>query len=295
VGVLLWYNSGGDHTLNEATPRDRMLDPTVRGDEMARLRDWGVAGIKVDFFESDKQDRIQQYLGILEDAADHGLLVNFHGATLPRGWQRTYPHLMTHEAVRGAEYFRVWEAAARPDADSHLFYVFARNVVGSMDYTPVVLEDALREVELPYAHSLAEAVLFESGLQHFADRADHDPDHGYRALFATHPFVRDLLAAVPVAWDDTRLLDGDPRSHAILGRRHGETWWIAAIAGTDDAVDREIPLDFLEGGEYRMELVTRGDTGPDSLERSETSVTPSSTLRVSLAPRDGLLARLTPQ
>lgn len=293
VGLLLWYNSGGTHTLNEISPRDRMLDPEVRRAEMEKIAAWGVAGIKVDFFESDKQDRIRQYLDILEDAADHHLLVNFHGATVPRGWQRTHPHLMAHEAVRGAEYFRLPEVAGRPGADTHLWNVFARNVVGSMDYTPVVFEDALREGELPYAHSLAQAVLFESGLQHFADQADHQLHKGYRAVFADHPWLRDLLADVPVAWDDTRLLEGHPGTHAVLARRSGTTWWIAAIAGTDVTIDAAIPLAFLEEGPHDLELVAEGQE-PDDLVRTVRTVQPGSTLALSLTPRTGVLARLTP-
>ena len=293
VELLLWYNSGGEHTPNPASPRDRMLDGAVRRAEMAWLQRTGIAGIKVDFFESDKQARIAQYLGILRDAAEHELLVNFHGATLPRGWQRTHPHLMSHEAVRGAEYFRVLESAPRPDAAAHLFDVFARNPVGSMDYTPVVFEDALRESELPYAHSLAQAVLFESGLQHFADRADARPDAGYRALFAEHPFVRELLAAVPVAWDETRLLDGDPRSHAVLARRRGSDWWLAAIAGAQAAVTSEVELDFLGAGTYALELVT-GGADPRQLLRDQRDVTAADSLELELPARGGALARLLP-
>ncbi len=293
VGVLLWYNSGGDHTFNHATPRDRMLDPEVRRAEMDLLETWGVAGIKVDFFESDKQDRIRQYLEILRDAAPRRLLVNFHGATLPRGWQRTYPHLMSHEAVRGAEYFRVLEGVPRPGADEDVLYVFLRNVVGSMDYTPVAFADALREADLPYVHSLAQAVLFESGIQHFADTADADPDTGYRAVFRDAPFVREILSELPVVWDETLLLEGHPESHAILARRHGERWYVAGIAGADDEVETSIPLSFLDQGTYRLQLVTQGDE-PPVMESEVRSVGAEEALEVRLAPRDGVFALLEP-
>jgi len=293
VGLVLWYNSGGEHTIIEATPRDRMVDRAVRRQEMTQLQQWGIAGIKVDFFESDKQARIQQYLGILQDAADYELLVNFHGATLPRGWQRTYPHLMSHEAVRGAEYFRVTGTVARPDADSHLFNVFARNPVGSMDYTPVVFADALRESSLSYAHSLAQAVLFESGLQHFAGRADVNPDAGYRAVFDDYPFVGELLATVPVAWDDTRLVDGDPRTHVVLARRRGDHWWLAGLTGNDEPLVGAVPLDFLGTGDYDLRLVTRDDA-PQTLKHTVQTVTAGDTLDLSLDPRDGFIAHLIP-
>ena len=168
VKLLLWYNSDGPHTISPAeTPLNRMLDP-VRREEMERIAGWGIAGIKVDFFNSDTQDRIQQYIGILEDAKDYELLVNFHGATVPRGWQRTYPHLMTIEGVNGAENNKFAGVGGAPRAIMNVQHVLLRNIVGSMDYTPVAFESSLAATGLSYAHSLALSVLFESGIQHFA-------------------------------------------------------------------------------------------------------------------------------
>jgi hypothetical protein len=291
VSVHLWYNSGGTHNGSPEPPRDRMLDPAVRRAEMARLQEWGVAGIKVDFFESDKQDRVQQYLAILEDAAEHHLMVNFHGATLPRGWQRTYPNLMTTEAVRGGESHRFSIASAGPDA--YLTYVFARNVVGSMDYTPVVFQEALADIGLPYVSSLAQAVLFESGITHFGGRADSDPAEGYRAVFAAYPYVGAFMRDVPATWDETRLLSGDPRTHAVLARRNGDTWYVAAIAGTDDTVDLALPLSFLGAGAYTMEVIAEGATA-DAFVQTTSSVSATDSLPVALGPSGGLVVVLRP-
>ncbi|MCA9575850.1 MAG: glycoside hydrolase family 97 catalytic domain-containing protein [Myxococcales bacterium] len=291
VSVHLWYNSGGPHNASPEPPRDRMLDPEIRRAEMAQLEEWGVAGIKIDFFESDKQDRIQQYLGILEDAAAHHIMVNFHGATLPRGWQRTFPHLMTTEAVRGAESHRFPIASADPDL--HLMYVFARNVVGSMDYTPVVFQEALADVGLPYVCSLAQAVLFESGITHFGGRADADPAEGYRAVFAAYPYVGAFMRDVPATWDETRLLSGDPRTHAVLARRKGDTWYVAAITGTEDSVDLSVPLDFLGAGSFQMEVIGQGAT-PDAFTQSTSSVTSADSLQVTLGASGGLVVVLRP-
>lgn len=291
VHVHVWYNSGGPHNASAEPPRDRMLDPATRRAEMAQLEQWGVAGIKVDFFESDKQDRIQQYLGILEDAAAHHLMVNFHGATLPRGWQRTYPNLMTVEAVRGAEFHRFPVQSAAPDI--HLMYVFARNVVGSMDYTPVVFQEALADVGLPYVSSLAHAVLFESGITHFGGRADADPAEGYRAVFTAYPYVRDFMSEVPSTWDETRLLSGDPRTHAVLARRKGDTWYVAAITGESESVDLRVPLSFLGPGAYSMEVIA-GGAAPDSFTQTESSVTAADSLPVALGPSGGLVVVLRP-
>ncbi|MBW2212783.1 MAG: glycoside hydrolase family 97 catalytic domain-containing protein [Deltaproteobacteria bacterium] len=223
VRLLLWYNSGGEHTaFRGETPVDRMLEPAVRRPEMEKISAWGIAGIKVDFFSSDKQDRINQYIGILEDAKDYELLVNFHGATVPRGWQRTYPHLMTHEAINGAEYYKesVNSLGDRaPTAMMNVHSALLRNVVGSMDYTPVVFETALTEKELPYAHSLALSVLFESGIQHFADQADSNTEVGYRAVFGAYPYVGDFMSTVPVAWFMPWSRPSSTRSHWISWTR----------------------------------------------------------------------------
>ena len=292
VSILLWYNSGGEHSFNQnATPMDRMLDAEVRRAEMERLREWGVAGIKVDFFDSDKQDRIQQYIAILEDAADAQLLVNFHGATLPRGWQRTYPHLMSHEAVHGAENYK-WNLGP-PDAWHHVFYVFARNVVGSMDYTPVVFSAAYEGQELTYAHSLALSVLFESGLQHFADRADGNVEEGYGAVFAAYPFVEDFMREVPVAWDETLLLEGAPDTYVALARRRGDSWWLAAINGLEQPATASPSLSFLGEGSYRMSCILRGETATELAEQVLT-VEAGQSLELVMAVKDGVVCVLRP-
>ena len=125
-------------------------------------------------------------------------------------------------------------------------HALLRNVVGSMDYTPVVFESALATTGLPYAHSLALAVLFESGIQHFADRADSVPTAGYRAVFQAYPFVGDFLSTVPVAWDETRLVQGDIDSHVILARRRGADWYLAGIHAAEQSVEYTLRLGFLE-------------------------------------------------
>lgn len=101
ISLLFWYNSGGPHNVVAEQPRDIMSDPVKRKEEFRKLRQWGVKGIKVDFFRSDKQAIIQSHHDILQDAANKKLMVNFHGATLPLGWSRTYPNLVTVESVAG--------------------------------------------------------------------------------------------------------------------------------------------------------------------------------------------------
>lgn len=290
VRILLWYNSGGDHTVVGESPRDRMDQAATRRAEMSKIAGWGVAGVKVDFFESDKQDRIAQFIGILRDAADHRLLVNFHGCTLPRGWQRTYPHLMSHEAVQGAEYYRT---GGGPHAIDNVRYAFTRNVVGSMDYTPVTFALAHKHRQLSYAHQLALPVVFESGITHFGDRADGVAGHGFAAVFAASPAARKLLAAIPTAWDETRLLQGHPRTHVVLARRSGKTWYVGALAGQDTARELALPLDFLGPGRHTGTLIGAGASATELASRA-LDVTAADTLEHTLGPRDGMVAVLRP-
>ncbi|MGB5694513.1 MAG: glycoside hydrolase family 97 catalytic domain-containing protein [Polyangiales bacterium] len=293
VKLLLWYNSGGPHTTSPGeTPINRMSDPEVRRAEMEKIAGWGIAGIKLDFFNSDKQDRIAQYIDILEDAQAYQLLVNFHGSTVPRGWQRTYPHLMAHEAINGAEYYGM-PGDRSPTAIMNVQSVLLRNVVGSMDYTPVAFERALAATALPYVHSLALSVLFESGIQHFAGRADSNTELGYRAVFAAYPYVGEFLSTVPVAWDDTRLIDGDIDGRVVVARRKGMTWYLAGIHAADSPIEFTLALDFLGAGTFDLELIEQGET-PDSFERSTRSVVSDAPLAVTLRPNGGFVATFTP-
>lgn len=235
VGLWLWYNSGGPHNDVTEQPRDRMDDRQTRRAELKRIAGMGIVGIKVDFFQSDKPAIMDLYLDIFADALEAGLMVNVHGSTVPRGWSRQFPNLMTMEAVRGAEFY-TFDPGYAADAPRHNTELpFTRNVVGSMDYTPVVLGESVNR-HTTDGHELALTVVFESGILHFADAPS-----AYEDLPAQ---VRELLARVPAAWDETRLLDGRPGTHAVIARRRGETWWVGAIDGSGQP--RTISVD-LEG------------------------------------------------
>lgn len=284
VGVFLWYNSGGPHNTVTEQPRDRMFDPVRRRTEMERLVEWGVVGMKIDFFHSDKQAGIQLYLDIARDAADHRLMVNFHGSTVPRGWSRSWPHIMTMEGVAGAEQY-----AFRPDYPEaapwhNTILPFTRNAIGPMDYTPVTFSDQVFPHVTTNAHELALAVVFESGLQHFADseaslRWCPDP-------------VRAVLAAVPAAWDETIVLDGVPGEYVVVARRKGDEWFVAAISGKDEPLRLLIGLHMLD----RPALAHVVHDGPTPREFSfETySVTPVDTHEAVLASHGGIVMWLAP-
>ena len=161
VKPLMWYNSGGKHTGVTATPRDRMLTHENRVEEFTKLKKMGVAGVKIDFFESEKQDMIKYYLDILDDAAQFEMMVYFHGCIVPRGWDRTYPNLMTHEGVRGAEWYNNGPEFTTTAPEHNTILPFTRNVVGPMDYTPVTFTDSQNPHITTYGHELALSVVFE--------------------------------------------------------------------------------------------------------------------------------------
>lgn len=233
VGLMLWYNSGGPNNEVTEQPRDLMTTRDIRRTEMARIAGLGIAGIKVDFFLSDKPATIAQYIDILNDAADYKLLVNFHGCTAPRGWSRTYPHLMTTEAVRGAEWYRLSDDYGGRAPTHNTILPFTRNVVGSMDYTPGVLSDRAIARHTSDVHELALGVVFESALLHWCDDIDAYLDQPKEVI--------DFLAGLPTTWDETLLLDGHPGHYVAIARRHHTDWYIAAINATPG--NRAIALD----------------------------------------------------
>lgn len=292
VGIHLWYNSGGPNNEARGQPRDRMHDAPTRRREFARIAALGVRGVKVDFWHSDKQLHIARYLDLLADAADHRLMVNFHGCTLPRGWERRFPNLMTMEAVRGGETYAFpgwykWVLGDQgPSALDHVRFALIRNIVGSMDYTPLILEAARKAHGISYAHSLALSVVFESALEHCADSIE-----GYRAHFARFSWMRDLIAATPTSWDETRLLTGHPDSHVVVARRRGSAWHIAGIAAQGRPTRLKVALGGLGAGKWRGVVVEDG-AAPDQPRYARRDF--AGLLQVDMAASGGFVAVLEP-
>jgi alpha-glucosidase len=235
IGLLFWYNSGGRHNAVTEEPRNIMDDRIRRRAEFARIARLGVKGVKIDFFHSDKQDRITQYIEILEDAAEFKLLVNFHGCTVPRGWQRTYPNLMTMEAVRGGEHYSFDSLPdfAQLSTYQNSVLPFTRNVIGSMDFTPIGFSQQRRPHLTTNTQEAALGVIFESGIQHMADSVA-----GYSAASAEY---KNYLAELPTVWDETRFVSGYPGRDLVIARRAGTRWYIAGINCENRA--KKIPLD----------------------------------------------------
>ena len=227
VKPMIWYNSSVGWVDGAPTPKYRLNKPEDREKEFAWCEKIGVAGVKIDFFSGDNQMNMDYCLDLLECAAKHHLLVNFHGATVPRGWQRTYPNLLSTEAVYGAEWYNNVPTFTKQAASHNATPPFTRNVIGPMDYTPCAFSDSQHPHITTHAHELALTVLFESGLQHLADRPE--------SFLAQPKEVQDFLSKLPAVWDDTRLVMGSPGYFAVLARRSGNTWYVAGINGTDES------------------------------------------------------------
>lgn len=290
VSVILWYNSGGSTNTVTEEPRDRMHEKETRRKEFARLKEWGIRGVKIDFWQSDKQSAISTYLDVLRDAAEFGINVNFHGCTMPRGWERQYPNLMTMEAVKGAEWYR-FPVFRGPSAADNVYYAFTRNVVGPMDYTPIVFMEAYKQQKIGFAHSLALSVIFESGIQHFADNAD-DPNSGYKKIFSDYPFVKEFLRKVPSSWDDTIFLEGNPDSHIVYMRRKAKNFYIAGIQSQKEPRVINIELGFLPEGDYMASTITEKTSG-DNLEITSAIFKQGDTIKIELGRNGGFVTELS--
>ena len=283
VGLLLWYNSGGPHNDVTEAPRGLMHKRDVRRKEFAKLKQWGVKGVKVDFWHSDKPDRIAQYIDILKDAADYQILVNYHGCTVPRGWSRTYPHLIGMEAVLGAEQYKFREKYPERAPWHNIVLAFTRNVVGPMDYTPVTFMDKKYPRLTTNAHELALDVVLETPVQHLADAASN-----YRAL--PEP-AKAYLKAVPAAWDETRLLAGEPGVRAVFARRAGKDWFVGGLNGQTTPQAYELDLSFLGDGAYTLSLITDGKE-PRTIGSETRTVRKTDRVKVAMLPRGGFCGTL---
>lgn len=254
----------------------------VREASFARWKRWGVAGVKIDFTLCDCQRRMRWFDDVLRQTARHRLMLNFHGTTLPRGIERTWPHVLTVEAVQGGEWYGAFarlDVPGVPLAPSSLVTLpFTRNVVGSMDFTPVLFSARNRATSEGF--ELATAVVYESGLQHWADGIA-----GYRR----RPLAERVLSRVPVAWDETRLLAGRPGRDAVVARRRGRAWWVGAISATGARTSR-VPLAFLGPGTWRARIVA--DRRGGGLEARTAHVRRGDRLAVRLAASGGYVVRL---
>ena len=234
VKILLWYNSAGEWNTAPQTPRSKVLTKDLRCAEFQKIKNMGIAGIKVDFFGGDGQSMMKYHIDILRDAAKYNLAVNFHGCTFPRGWHRTYPNLVSMEAIRGEEYVTFGQFFADNQASHCTTIPFTRNLFDPMDFTPVNFSGIPNiKRRTSGGFEIALSVLFTSGIQHIAETP--------YGMASQKEFVREYMCSLPEKWDDVKFLDGYPGKYVVLARKKGTTWYIAGI--NSEKTERTIKLD----------------------------------------------------
>ena len=249
VALYLWYNSNGYWNDAPQTPRGIMDNAIARRKEMKWMQSIGIRGIKVDFFGGDKQMTMQLYEDILSDANEYGLLVIFHGCTLPRGWERMYPNFASSEAVLASENLHFSQGSCDHEAFNATLHPFIRNTVGSMDFGGSALNKYYNADNAPRGsrrvtsdvYALATAVLFQSPVQHFALAPNNLTDSPSWAI--------DFMKEVPTTWDEVRFIDGYPGKYVILARRHGDKWYIAGVNAQKETLKLKVNLPMFSIGE----------------------------------------------
>lgn len=261
VDVFLWYSSSGYWNDIEQGPINRMDNAIERKKWMKWMQALGVKGIKVDFFGGDKQETMRLYEEILSDANEYGIMVIFHGCTIPRGWERMYPNYVGSEAVLASENIFFSQGAADKEAKDAATHPFIRNAIGCMEFGGCFLNRHINKGnkggntrKTTDVHELATCVLFQNPIQNFAITPENLGDNGqggidYNAEGAPAPKVSmDFLRDVPTTWDETRFIDGYPGKYVVLARRSGDKWYIAGNNATGAPLTLKLDLPMLSKG-----------------------------------------------
>ena len=278
VGIILWVVW---KTLDEKL--DEALD---------QYEKWGVKGIKVDFMQRDDQSVVNYYWKIAQKAAEHKLMIDFHGCYKPAGLRRAYPNVITREGVQGMEHCK-WSDTETPE--HNVILPFIRMVPGPMDYTPGAMINAQKEnfrilFTRPMSmgtrcHQLAMYVIYESPLQMLADNPSN---------YLKEPECMEFLSRVPTVWDDTRVLHAKIADYIVIARKNGKEWYIGAMT---DENPREFNLDLyiLDSGEYQMMSYSDGvnaDKYASDYKMKKTTVKKGQKIQIKLAPGGGWAARI---
>ncbi len=256
----------------DATKRAKALDNFAAAD---------VRGVKVDFWCSDRQEAVAAQLALMRDAAQRQMVVNLHGCTIPRGWQRTWPNLLSTEAVLGAENYLYESHYTEKAAELNTVLPFTRNAVGPMDFTPVGCSPKRYARTTTAAHEIAASIIFTSGIIHYADKPEFFESLPAGAL--------QILRDAPARWDETHCLIGEPGRVAVFARRAGNSWFIAGINGTDDKLP--LTLDLSAFKKYANRLMISEATNA-SMQVIATPVRYSKQWQHEIPPRGGFILRL---
>lgn len=246
VELFLWYSSSGYWNDIEQSPINIMDNPIARKREMRWLQQQGVRGIKVDFFGGDKQETMRLYEAILSDADDHGLMVIFHGCTLPRGWERMYPNYVGSEAVLASENMIFNQHFCDNEAFNATLHPFIRNSVGCMEFGGTFLNKRMNRGNdggptrvTTDIFQLATAVAFQNPIQNFALAPNNLTD--------VPAFEIDFMKGIPTVWDEVKFIDGYPGRYVVLARRHGQDWYVAALNAGKETLKLTVDLPMLAG------------------------------------------------
>ncbi len=279
VGIFVWCLA---QTL------EKQLAPALE-----RFQKWGVAGLKIDFFDRDDQRMVALYRRFAEEAAKRRMLVLFHGATPPSGLSRAFPNVLGYEAVRGLEYDKFDQRGSPPPHEVTIPYT--RMLAGPMDFTPGSMRalakanwkamDDLPASQGTVARQLAMYVMYDASLPMLSDMP---------TAYERQPDALDFLKAVPTTWDETLGLDGRIGQWALLARRKGSDWWVGAMTDWERRT-LEVPLTFLGPGSWEATLWIDGpnaDKVGTDYRRCVSDAQAPGTLRLELAPGGGAAVRL---
>lgn len=285
VDVFLWYSSSGYWNDIVQSPTNQMDNPIVRKKAMKWLKKIGVKGIKVDFFGGDKQETMRLYEAILSDADDYGLMVIFHGCTLPRGWERMYPNYVGSEAVLASENLVFQQHFDDMEAFNACLHPFIRNTVGCMEFSGTFLNKRYNRTndggsvrKTTDIFQLATAVLFQNPIQNFAITPNNLTDAPQLAL--------DFLREVPTTWDETVFLDGYPGKYVVLARRHADRWYIAGINAGKGPLKLELNLPMCRKGD---KISYYSDTKDRAPQREDMEIKRPEKVKVTLQPEGGII------
>lgn len=284
VNVFLWYNSNGQWNDAPQGAKHRMNNSIARKNEMKWLKSQGVKGIKVDFFGGDKQETIKLYEDILSDANEYGLMVIFHGCTLPRGWEKMYPNYVSSEAVLASENLIFTQKSNDNEAFSASLHPFIRNAVGSMEFGPVLLNKKHNRTNdggkiriTGDVFQLATAVLFQSAVQMFSIAPNNLQD--------SPSFAIDFMKKIPTTWDETRYIDGYPGKYCILARRNNNKWYVVGINAMKETLKVKVKLPMLAD----KEVLYYSDEKANTAEMKSLKMNKKGEMTLTIQPNGGVI------
>ena len=291
VRLMLWYNSNGYWNDAPQTPRDCMSTSYAREREMRWLKSIGAAGIKVDFFGSDKQETMRLYEDILSDANRYGLQVVFHGCTIPRGWERMYPNYVASEAALASENLMFSQRHCDMEGFELTMHPFSRNAMGTFDWGGVVMNRRMgRDNNSGNYRRSSDTFEMATGivLQTAVNCVAMQPNN----LGELPQFELDFLRALPTTWDETRFIDGFPTRYAVLARRHGNDWYVAGLNGTDQPLTLTLDLPMMAGSTVQYYTDRPAAKAPNAIPEAELrqlKVDKKGRAKVTIQPMGGII------